>query len=440
MRFVRNTMFTLLLLLWGGIAQSSEDIRADARKLLEKGEAEAAYALLLPHETELLGEFNFDYLFGIAALGAGKPDVAVFALERAVSSNPDSAYAHADLAQAYLALGERDAAKTELAFASKLSADPRAGALIQQQRNLLVQEEHVRRGNWNAFMEFGLGYDTNVNSATSSRDLVIPAFGAFTFTLGGNSIKLASRVTQLGGGVGVSYPLGEHTEWFGHIAGIKRILASHNEFDTSSLELATGILHSVGTQHFSVSLSSQDFALNRQDYRYTYSLNGQWQMELDPQTQAGVFAQLGKLVYPDARLRNTSRYVGGVFVGHTFAGEWKPAVHVSLYGGHEAPETKGVAFMGHRLTGARAGLEAALSEKLLAYLTAGYEYRVYGGQDTLFLVQRADHQRDWGVGATYHLPHGFSIRPSVHYVENSSNVPLNRFDRLETMFVVRKDF
>lgn len=440
MCFIRKTSLSLLLLLWMAAAQSSQDIREDARKLMETGEAEAAYALLLSHEAELVGEFNFDYLFGIAALGAGKPDVAVFALERAVASHPDSAYAHADLAQAYLALGDRDAAKSELAFAAKLKPDPRAGVLIQQRRNLLMQAEHASRGHWNAYMEFGLGYDNNVNSATSSRDLVIPAFGAFTFTLGGNSIKLASRVTQLGGGVGVSYPLGEHTEWFGRVAGVKRVLASHNTFDTSSLELATGVMHSVGTQHFTVSLSSQDFALNRLDYRYTYSLNGQWQMELDTQTQAGAFAQIGKLVYPDARLRNTSRYVGGVFAGHTFAGEWKPAVHVSLYGGHEAPETQGVAFMGHRLTGARAGLEATLSERLSAYLTAGYEYRAYGGEDALFLLQRTDHQRDLGIGAAYQLPHGFSIRPSVHYVENSSNIPLNRFDRLETLLVVRKEF
>ncbi len=440
MRSIHKSLLLLLLMVWGVVAQSSQDVLEEARALLKKGEAEAAYVLMAPHEVERLGQFEFDYLFGIAALEAGKLDVAVFALERAVASNPDSAYAHADLAQAYLALGENEAAKAELDLAAKLNHDPEAGQLIQHKKALLMQADYARHGHLNAFLEFGFGYDNNVNSATSSRDLVIPAFGAFTFTLGGNSTKLGSRFTLQRGGASASYPLGEHTTAFGRITGIQRLHSRYEEFETSSLEAMAGIDHQIGAHHLQLSFHNQDFQLNGRDYRYTLNGNAQWVMALDDKTQTGAFAQIGKLIYPDADLRNTRRYVGGVFASHGFSVPGQPVLHASLYGGHEVAVVDGVSFVGHRLEGARVALENTWTHQLSSFVTLGYEKRRYGGTDPLFLKSREDKQSEIGAGLVYRLPHGFSVRPTVSFINNQSNIQLNRFDRLESMLLVRKEF
>lgn len=435
-----HSILLALMLSWAVLAHASGDLLAEAREFLHLGKAEEALSLLAPHETEYAGQFEFDYLLGVAALEAGKADVAVFALERAVATNPDSAYAHADLAQAYLALGERDAAKETLQLASRINHDPAASLLIQRKRNLLLQEEYAGQGHFNAFLEFGLGYDNNVNSATNSRDLVIPAFGAFTFTLGGNSIKLGSRFSQQRGGVSASYPLAEHTNVFGRVTAMQRIHSRHEEFDIASLESIAGISHQLGAHHFSLSLQNHDFLLNGRDYRYTLSGTAQWLWEASSRTHAGVFAQAGKLIYPDADLRNTRRYAGGVFASHALAWFARPVLHASLYGGHEAAVADGVSYMGHRLAGIRLALENTWTEQWSSFISAGYEKRRYGGTDPLFLTSREDKQSEFSAGLVYRLPHGFSVRPTLNYINNHSNITLNEYDRLESLLLVRKEF
>lgn len=436
----RKFMVLLTLAFCVASANAADSLLEEARGLMEHGNAEAAYQLLATHEAERLGEFEFDYLLGIAAQEAGKPEVAVFALERAVSTRPESAYAHADLAQAYATLGEREAAITELDIATQLNRDPQADFLIRFRKNQLLKEDYASHGHWNAFLEFGLGHDDNVNSATSIRDLVIPAFGTFSFTLGGNSVKLGSRFNQQRGGISASYPLGEHTAVFGRITGMQRNHSRHDEFDTASLESVGGIAHQIGSHHFLLSVQNHDFLLNGQDYRYTLSGNLQWAFAPNDNSQFGLFAQVGKLIYQDADLRNTRRYVGGVFASHGFNLFSQPVLHASLYGGHEVAVADGVSYMGHHLDGVRLALENTLMHHLSSFVALGYEKRRYGGIDPLFLEQREDKQSEVSAGLVYRLPHGFSLRPTASFIKNHSNIPLNHFDRLETMLTVRKEF
>ncbi|HMX16999.1 MAG TPA: tetratricopeptide repeat protein, partial [Rhodocyclaceae bacterium] len=85
----------------------------EARRLLDAGDGAQAYALLVPAESARAGDPAFDLLLGIAALEAGETTRAIFALERAVTVDPGNARARAELARAYLAAGETDAARRE---------------------------------------------------------------------------------------------------------------------------------------------------------------------------------------------------------------------------------------------------------------------------------------------------------------------------------------
>ncbi|MBI5436409.1 MAG: hypothetical protein HY937_04805 [Nitrosomonadales bacterium] len=71
-----------LLLLSGSVLAAEDGLLAQADKLLKGGKAKEAYVLLEPHQSELAGDQNYDYLLGIAALDSGKPNEAIFALER----------------------------------------------------------------------------------------------------------------------------------------------------------------------------------------------------------------------------------------------------------------------------------------------------------------------------------------------------------------------
>lgn len=84
-----------------------------ASRLVEQGQSQAAYDLLKPLEEERAGDAEFDYVYGLSALDSGRPLEAVFALERAVDVAPQNGPARAELARAYLALGDTDDARSE---------------------------------------------------------------------------------------------------------------------------------------------------------------------------------------------------------------------------------------------------------------------------------------------------------------------------------------
>ena len=81
-----------------------------------------------------------------------------------------------------------------------------------------------------------------------------------------------------------------------------------------------------------------------------------------------------------------------------------------------------------------------INEKLVPFVAASYEERRYGGPDPLFLVTRNDNQYDARLGITYTPAKLWSVTPQVSYTRNDSNVIINRFDRVQALVTVRRDF
>src|SRR5574341_400922 len=102
-----------LALFTASITAGADEVTDRAKRLLAQQQAKEAYALLAPLEEKRAGDPEFDYLLGIAALDAGEPERAVFALERVLALQPNNALARAEIARAYFIMGERETAKRE---------------------------------------------------------------------------------------------------------------------------------------------------------------------------------------------------------------------------------------------------------------------------------------------------------------------------------------
>ena len=119
-------------LLCSGIAVAAELDLGKADALLKAGKAKEGYTLLAPHEYEMAGNVDYDYLLGIAALDSGKPDKASLALERVLAVNPNYIGARLDLARAYFALADYERAKTEFEAVQAQNPPPAAKTVIEQ--------------------------------------------------------------------------------------------------------------------------------------------------------------------------------------------------------------------------------------------------------------------------------------------------------------------
>src|SRR5450756_66985 len=165
-------------------SEAREKPLRDAEALIKAGRPADAYNLLEPLEFDRSGEVRFDYLIGIAALDSGKSDKATLAFERVLAVDPDYAGARLDMARAYYQLGDLPRAKTEFETVLKQNPSEAARATIQKYLDAIAARHAAnRQTRFSAYVEGGLGHDTNVNNSISQS----------TFNLSPTNLKTADN-------------------------------------------------------------------------------------------------------------------------------------------------------------------------------------------------------------------------------------------------------
>jgi len=140
-----------------------------AQDLIQARKFKEAYKLLQPLEFEQAGNLQYDYLLGVSAANAGKPDRATIALERVVATNPGYGDARQWLGIAYFQSGDMQRSKKEFntLLAQRPSAQVKATATqylaaIKQQEDAnglaAKKSQPYLLGN----VELGYGHDSSI--------------------------------------------------------------------------------------------------------------------------------------------------------------------------------------------------------------------------------------------------------------------------------------
>lgn len=423
-RIIRTLIASVLFGVSLGAAADAVTDRA--KQLLSRHDAEAAYRLLLPLEPQRAGDPEFDYLLGIAALDSGDRERAVFALERVLAVQPDNLQARAEIARAYLAGGEREAAKREFEAVRARQVPAEVRATIDRFLSAIASAEHTRV---DSYLEIAFGYDTNVNSATPSSTIAVPALGNSAFALAPSLTETDDRFLSLAAGTNFTRKLDLAWSVVGGFSGNFRQNLAQSAFDTDTYDGSIGVRYRRGLEAITVGTQGQQFAVDTNRYRTTGGLVGQWQHSFDERTQATVYGQYASLHYPTQLVRNAHRGIVGMAYAQAFSGEYSPAVFASLYGGEESQVDDAFPHLGHKPVGARLGGQWRLGGGLSAFGSLSYERRKYGGVEPLFLVAREDKQTDVNLGLSYLWRSATTLLLQASHTRNSSNVVLNDFSR-----------
>ena len=406
-----------------------------AKQLLRDRQAKQAYELLLPQEPARAGDPEFDYLLGISALDSGEPERAVFALERVLAVQPANHVARAEIARAYLALGEREAARREFETVRRQQIPEDAKATVERFLSAIAAADVTQvRG----YLEAGFGYDGNVNSATASSQIAIPGLGIAT--LNAASTRRPDHFGSFSGGVNVTHKLSEQWALVGGASGAIKINADEGQFDTLLADANLGARLTRGKEAFTLGAQLQHFELDFNRYREVHGLVAQWQHSYHERRQATLFAQVSDLSYPTQSIRDAKRGVLGVAYGQALGGDYAPVVFTSAYIGQEREDADGVPHLGHDLAGIRIGGQIRIATGVSAFANAAYEQRKYGGPEPIFGVTRKDHQYDLSGGVSYLLRAATTLIGQITHTRNDSNLHLNDFDRTVVTASVRFNF
>ena len=428
----------LLVGLFSTASSAEESLLAQVKQLHQSGQVQQAYELLQSGVDEYAGDVDYDYLLGKVAIDAGQPLEAVFSLERVLDQRPDFAPARAELAKAYFLIGENEAAKSQFEQAQKADMPANSKKIIASYLSTI--DERILGGisDSSFYISAGLGYDSNVNSATSTSQIVVPSRPVLSV----DSPEADSTVGQLQGGGRFSHSIKKNINVYGS-ADLRLYEAfDENDFSTQIVDGVVGLHFMQGLNQYRLSLVAQVFALDGSAQRNLLGLSGQWQRTIDAANQFTLFGQYATLRYPDiSRLDVDQLSVGATWL-HLFASSNQPMTYLTAYYGTEDEQTSivGSEFVGRDYFGVRAGLRIKTSARLLWSAVLTYQQSEYGGEHPLFADTREDDFVNLILGADYLYSGGWSVRPEITYSDNNSTLEINSYDRLRAMVTVRKEF
>ena len=310
---------------------AQDGVLAEANKLILKRDFNAAYKLLEPLEAERAGDVDYDYLFGIAGVESGNVSRGVFALERVLALDPSNKDARAEMAKAHFILGEIDASKAEFNNVLKQSPNAAIKKTIDKLLNAIDKIEGTTT-TFGAYVEGGLGYDSNVSSAPGLNAVSVPVFGGALLDLGGNGKEKSDTFNNLAGGISVRHPFGLQLSAFGS-ASVNSKNNMSEQFDTRTYDVNAGLQYKHDQSSYTIAFQNNHFYLDGDAFRRAYGATVQWLHNIDDRNQAGLFMQYSRLNYVDSSFRNADRTIFGVNVGHIFKTKFSPVLFGSIYGG-----------------------------------------------------------------------------------------------------------
>ena len=419
------------------VTQDSAVIQADV--LIRKGDFNAAYQLLEPLESKYAGDVNYDYLLGIAAVESNNVTRGAFALERVLALDPSHKDARAVMAKAHYMLGETDASKAEFNNVLKQNPDAETKKTVTKLLTAMDKNEGITT-TYGAYLDAGLGWDSNVSSAPGIASVGIPAFGGIIVPLGNSAQEKSDNFMNLAAGISVRHPVTDEFAVFGNASVTGRYNGSETDFNNSLLDFNAGYQYQRNKNNFSLAAQNNYFELDNESFRHAFGATAQWLYNVDAFNQAGIYGQFSRLKYNASPIRNADRSILGVNVGHAFQGDFKPVIFASIYGGRENARDSSVDFLDQDVFGLRAGGQLSFSPILHLNATVSYEQRDNDANDPFFLTKRQDDQYDALVSLRYIPAPSWSIRPQFSYTNNNSNIELNSFERKVISVNVRKDF
>lgn len=408
-----------------------------ARDLIASGKAEEAYRALVDHEDEYIGEIDFDYALGRAALDSGRPDRATLAFTRVLAVDPAHAGASIDMGRAYLVLGNREQARAVLE--GLLALDPPA-SLRERLLTYLAQagETEERRTFISGFVAASAGRDSNVNAAAANARIFVPLFGV-EVELAGRNVRRADWYAGLSAGIDITHQIDKRYALIGGVDAIQRRNSRESQFDIDAIAGRIGVARIWDRFFARVQLLSARSYVDRRANREVSALALDVSEVPGVATQWSGNAQAGRFRHLPAEQRVFDADFVSAGVGARHVWESGTALFGNLSAGREF-DVGGNPGGDRRLWSLLLGMEQPLAGGLSLQASAGLQDTAYRRMDDAFLVTRHDRRGEMEIALQYQFNADLRLRLGVRSTRQASNIPIYAYPRQDVGISLRRDF
>lgn len=265
----------------------------DLRRLVETGQFEQAW-LLAQGQPQLTGDVHFDFLFGVAAINAGRVPQGLLALERHLAQVPGNDRARLELGKGYFLLGDFARARSEFEFV--LRYDPPAATrtsingFLEAMRS---RDSTERVPTARLYAEFGGGRDTNVNQGTF-RDEIEFLFGGVQSIAGTDSKAVPDDFVHLALGAQQQLRVSNRLSVFAGADLDQQRNLETRRFDRSNASFYAGFAQLAAGALWRSTLTVGHLAVGDNRYRDLIQIGSEATWSLSPETQLTGFGQYGE--------------------------------------------------------------------------------------------------------------------------------------------------
>ncbi len=409
-------------------AAELREVLGQAESLLASNDAQGAWNLLQPLESEFSGNAFFDYLLGVAALDSGRISAAILSLTRAASAAPQFSGARMELARAHFEAGDRTEARP--LFVALLTENPPPGVrdVIDQYIAAIDSKPSAPSRDFRPYGELMVGYDDNANGSTSDQQFL-------GFTLSPENLATDTSFFEGGAGFNWTIPRSARFAWhLGAHAGYRKN-PDASFVDSGILSGIGGMLWQSGANYGRFNLDA--WAASRDgESNESYSganlllgrhLNERWDLSLA--------LRGGALRHDEAiEVLDVDRLLYTLGIAYRFRSQGR--LILEAVGGSDSERQSGSPY-GNSKSGARLSINTAIGDTTYLYASLGSLSSDYEGQ--FFGMPRKDTQLTSLLQFEFRdvMTNGLTIAPRVRYIDNDSDVALYDWDRTEIGLMIR---
>ena len=417
------------LLMMMSLSATAADFKIDQLiQLVEAGRTAEAYDYAKPHILANEGEPVFDFWYGLAAVDSGRISEGVFALERAVLSNPNDDRARLELARGYFLLEEDVRARQEFKVVLDHNPPPKVRANIKLFLDQIRLRESQYKTTATAYVELGFGYDSNINGAPGDATFNSPILG--TLTLNDASLEQGDRFAEIIAGGQVTHPFAPGKQLqFGFNAASRRHL-HEQEFETEQLNAFVAVSFRVDEDRYRVTGQLQEYEVDEDDNRSLFGIGLDWQRKLNDRLRVNLSGQVAQLGYPDQNQRDSTLY--GFSAGAEYALTPTVISYGSLLAGHEDSHTNtdaARALADRKYVGFNGGLQWRYSARTTFGSSVLLQRSRYAAQNQLLGATRVDDLATLSFTGRWLLTDHWSVNASASITDNTSTLTINDYDR-----------
>ena len=411
---------------------------AESRQMVASGRTAEAYELLAPHELELAGNADFDYLYGTAALDSGEPQLAIFALERVLEDRPSFLGARLELARAFYDTGDNESARYHFEYLQAQNPPPNVQQAITSYLRAIDRLAAAYKPIHIPHFAMGGGWDSNANASTAVEQFL-------GFILDGNNQETDSPTYFATLGDYYSRPLSPDWKLILTGAVSQRNYPDASFVDSTDVYANVGFEWNLGDTKFFPTFGAAfnwldgDDNLDRyiSDFLVTHSVNDEWKLI------GGVSASAHRFT-SDLEIRDANVYNGRVGFEHYLDPATASVISAMVQVGTDDVEDDLSPFENDRYA-VTLSASRAIAQGMLLTGDIGYKNTDYNGKTNFFGVDREDEM--WRAGLTLNVfdwPwQGWRTIGRAAYTDVESEDPLDDlygYDRTEVNITFHRSF